>query len=91
MKDYSTLHLTQIKVKKPCFYCCSTFHIHNWVFNAFETWYSLLLSINATSGNFVVLLRCMDIVYWWVSFENPQYTDFRSSYISEKRNSEMKS
>jgi hypothetical protein len=34
MRDYLPLHLeTQIKVKKQCFYCCSTFHSHSRVFN----------------------------------------------------------
>jgi len=25
--------LIQIRIKEQCFYCCSTFHIHNWIFN----------------------------------------------------------
>ena len=34
MRDYPILHLdTQIKVKEHHFYCCSTFHSHNGIFN----------------------------------------------------------
>ena len=35
IKHYTKTECTliQIRIKEQCFYCCSIFHIHNWIFN----------------------------------------------------------
>jgi hypothetical protein len=66
MIEYPTLHLETSGSKGKIFYCCSTFHSHNTIYNKEDNtfpkmgvtrvrpaieWYSLLSAVNATSGH----------------------------------------